>query len=92
MQKLTIFISVTKDHHVFNPEEYLCPLYIQSFLPTTSLDVLDLPRCTQQTREQAESDPSVALLHIPMETTEDVEDCKMYEIAVYSGPRAAQPE
>lgn len=94
VQKLTVFISVTKDPHVFNAEEYLCPLYIRSWLPNT-FDLLNLPTCTRQSaywESMSLQTEDPALLFIPMETTEDVEDCKMYEIALYSGQRTSLPE
>ena len=75
-------MTVTKDPHPFNPEEFLCPVYLHSLLPTTH-DVLALRACT--TKTCASQVQKTVLAYIPMETTEDVEDCKMYGVSIHSG-------
>jgi hypothetical protein len=88
---LAVLVSVTKDAHAFNAEEYACPVYVHSLLPAASCDVLGLPDC-HHAATRAGRNAEEALLYIPMETTEDVEDCRMYGIAVHSGHRAVLPE
>jgi hypothetical protein len=91
-----VLISVTKDMHAFNAEEYLCPVYQHSLFPSCT-DILGLPACegdahpggAQEVREEVEE---VVLLRIPMETTEDVEDCRMYSIGIHAGHRSTHPE
>eukprot|EP00388_Colpodella_angusta_P027941 GDKK01010959.1.p1 GENE.GDKK01010959.1~~GDKK01010959.1.p1 ORF type:complete len:112 (+),score=1.91 GDKK01010959.1:1-336(+) len=82
-KRLAVVVTVTKDAHPFNPEEYLCPVHLHSLLPTTH-DLLALrdPRTTSACTSQAQK---TVLAYIPMETTEDVEDCKMYGVAIHSG-------
>ncbi len=80
-------VTVTKDPHEFNPEEYLCPLYVHSLLPVTH-DLLGM--CINATSISQVQKMGV-LAYIPMETTEDVEDCKIYNVAVHSGNNLTLP-
>ena len=86
-QNLAVLVTVTKDVHARNPEEYLCPVYVHCILPAAT----ELFPCTTLT-DAAPVPLEVAAMHIPMETTEDVEDCKMFSIAVHSGHRVTLPE
>lgn len=89
-QKLAVLVSVTKDAHAYNPEEFLCPVYVHSLLPGWPCDLLGLPDCRRAACQSPQA--TEALLYIPVETTEDVEDCKMYGVAIHSGHRAMLPE
>ena len=82
-------VTVTKDPHPFNPEEFLCPVYLHSLLPTTH-DILALRACCTTATDISQVQKCV-LAHIPMETTEDVEDCKMYGVSIHSGNDVTLP-
>lgn len=86
-QKLAVLVTVTKDVHAHNPEEYLCPVYVHSILPAST----ELFPCATL-YDTAPGCVESAVMHIPMETTEDVEDCRMFAIAVHSGHRVTLPE
>lgn len=86
-------MGVSKEARAPNPEEYLCPIYVHCILPFTTdlFPAVSGGSCTTL-HDAASVHNEVAVMHIPMETTEDVEDCKMFSIAVHSGHRVTLPE
>lgn len=86
-------MTVTKEPRALNPEEYMCPIYVHCILPAAP-ELFPISRaggCTISS-DAAHVHKDAALMHIPMETTEDVDDCRMFSIAVHSGHRITQPE
>ena len=53
------------------------------------MEILDISMYHNDSRRC--SIEETVLTHIPMETTEDIDDCKMYMIAIYSGNKLLLP-
>lgn len=72
----------------YNEEEYQCPLFVHSNLPSYSTFTAAFATNSSNNNIVEKSDiSSFLLVHIPMATTEDTEDCKMYNISLCSGPK-----
>jgi hypothetical protein len=86
-------VSVSKDSLEDNAEEYRCPLFVRSVLPKPGLQSLFI---TDDSLDSSSSKDFHGLksgsiyecndlvLFIPMETAEDVEDCKMSGVSLVS--------
>ena len=61
---------------------------MRSLLPHC-MEILDISMYHNDSRRC--SIEETLLTHIPMETTEDIDDCKMYMIAIYSGNKLLLP-
>lgn len=57
-------------------EEYACPLFVQSDFPS-AMDLFG------EKEPVSASSCTVPLMFVPLDTTEDTEDCHMSEVALY---------
>jgi hypothetical protein len=90
-KKLDLEVRASSELRALDSEEYLCPLYVHSLLPATG-DLLahaavrstDTEHLRQLDCANAVTE-SPPLLLVPLLTTEDVESCKMYAVALHAG-------
>jgi len=83
-KKYMIHISAAlNEQEISQGDGYHCPLYVDNDLPQ-SIDIMY--------DSNSSRDRSIApLLHVPMHTVEDREDCKMRGVALFSGPKWTTP-
>lgn len=78
-QKLVIQVSTSPEEYEVDEEEFLCPLYAQPDFPAAH-SVEQLLHAAPLAEGLAQMP---VLAYVPVATTEDTEDCAMFEIGLY---------
>jgi hypothetical protein len=73
---------------VDNEEMYVCPIYIPSndIMPNFILRTTIGSSLTQPFSSQSTVDEREAFCYVPINTTEDIDDCVAHRVALYSAP------
>eukprot|EP01038_Epipyxis_sp_PR26KG_P006044 gene6044-8321_t len=96
-QRVALQISATLQPPQQHDEDYYCPLYVLPDMPSQSLSLFDGSNGTSQTILNKNhslgcfNDKDNILCYVPIPTTEDTEDCRMFGIALYSSPKWRLP-